>query len=156
MPLQSLGRGVYLVLQALGVPVVCGGSSSWGGVPEVHGWSFTPRAESRRPFPSLLCLLPYPSALPRHCGLSAERATGFFSFSIHGQADPSSPAFTFHLLCRNGCAGFLLDQLHLLCCCYSLCGPVPSLSGAQMDRSLRCPDILCRGALFPLQLWISN
>lgn len=94
-----------------GMLVVCGGSSSCWGEDNQRSWVvlLSPRAYSKRPFPSVLfayfLFLPlFPVTV-----VSAERATGFCSFSMRGRADRCC-AFTHHLLCWKGCAGFLQDQ----------------------------------------------
>lgn len=128
------------------------------GVPEVHGWSsYPPGADSRRPFPSVLfAYFPFLPLFPVTVVSLQREQLVFVALACMVRQSP----ILLPLPTTSSAAKVVLASCwtrhHLVCCCYSLCNPVHSLLGAQMDRSLRCSAILCRGAFFPLQLWISN
>lgn len=142
-----------------GMLVVCGGSSScWGEDTRCPGWcSYPPGLIAKDPF--LLFSLPTSFSFPSSQSLwSLRREQLVFAASacVVGQTavvplPTTSSAGKVVLASR-------WTSHHLLCCCYSLCGQVHSLSGVQMDRSLRCLCVLSRGASPrpPLQLWISS
>lgn len=107
----------------------------------------SPRADSKKPFPSVL--FAYFLFLPRFPVTGLCRESNWFWQLQHAWS--GRPLLCLYLpppLPERLC-WLCWTSHHLFCCCYSLCGQVHSLSGVQMDRSLRCLCVLCRGASPP-------
>lgn len=150
----ELGERCRFSTWVSGMPGACWGNPPGGsGYQRPMGYSLSPPsllpwADSRRHFSfSSLCLVPFPSPVPGHCALSPEQLVSVATACMVRQTPillplPSTSS------ARKAVLACCWTIRHHLCCCCSLSGSVHSLSDAQMDRSLRCPGILCRGAFF--------
>lgn len=136
------------------------GSSSWGSQKPVGSpLAFQGRQQETLSFCSIsLSFLP-----PQSLQSLLRDSTWSLQLHTRGQVDPHSFPSSSALLCQKNCAVSLLDwlppslpslplpllaSLQLPLLCHLLHDPIHPLLGAQIDGSLRCPGVLCRGTFF--------